>query len=70
MLDEIVKQNLIDDIMDIVDPPEFDKKELLDVFSERITQMSSGKKITPEDDLIGLARILRYQPIRKIGEMP
>ena len=26
MLDEIVKQNLIDDIIDIVDPPDFDKK--------------------------------------------
>lgn len=70
MLDEIVKQNLIDDIMDIVDPPDFDKAELLDVFSERIAQISAGKKITVDEDLIGLARILRYQPIRRVGEMP
>jgi len=26
MIDEIVKQNLIDDIIDLVDPPDFDKK--------------------------------------------
>lgn len=32
--------------------------------------MTNKKKITAEDDLIGLARILRYKPIRKIGEMP
>lgn len=70
LLDEIVKQNLIDDIIDIVDPPDFDKKELLDVLSERLQALSAGKKISVEDDLMGLARILKYKPIRKIGEMP
>ena len=67
MLDEIVKQNLIDDIIDIVDPPDFDKKELLDVFGERLAALSAGKKISADDDLIGLARILKYKPVRKIG---
>lgn len=33
MLDEIVKQSLIDDILDIVDPPDFDKQQLLDVMA-------------------------------------
>lgn len=33
MIDEIVKQNLIDDIVDLVDPPDFDKKELIEVFN-------------------------------------
>jgi hypothetical protein len=28
------------------------------------------KKISADDDLIGLARILKYKPIRKIGERP
>ena len=31
----------------------------------------SGKgKVTPEEDLIAIARVLRYKKIRKIGEMP
>ena len=67
LLDEIVKQSLIDDILDIVDPPDFDKQQLLDVMAERL----SGKgKITPEEDLIALARVLRYKTVRKFGEMP
>lgn len=70
MIDEIVKQNLIDDILDIVDPPDFDKKQLLEVFTERINAITNKKKITLEDDLIGLARILKYKPIRKVGERP
>jgi hypothetical protein len=28
------------------------------------------KKISADDDLIGFARILKYKPIRKIGERP
>jgi hypothetical protein len=44
MLDEVVKQSLIDDILDIVDPPAFDKQQLLDVLAER---MSGRRKLTP-----------------------
>ena len=32
--------------------------------------MSAGKKISADDDLISIARILKYKPIRKVGEMP
>lgn len=32
--------------------------------------LSENKKITAEDDLIGLARVLKYKPIRKIGQIP
>jgi hypothetical protein len=47
-----------------VDPPDFDKQQLLDIMAERL----SGKgKITPEEDLIALARVLKYKPIRKFG---
>lgn len=45
MIDEIVKQSLIDDILDIVDPPNYDKEQLLDIMSERLT---GKKKITPD----------------------
>lgn len=45
LIDEIIKQSLIDDILDIVDPPEFDKEQLLDIMSDRL----AGKgKISPE----------------------
>lgn len=71
MLDEIIKQNLIDDIIDIVDPPQFNKKELIDVLSERIAVLEGGKrKLTRQDDLIDIGRILNNKKIRKIGEMP
>ena len=35
--------------------------------SERL----SGKgKVTPEEDLVAIARVLRYKKVRKFGEMP
>lgn len=67
MIDEIVKQSLIDDILDIVDPPNFDKEQLLDIMGERL---SGKKKVTPEEDLIAIARVLKYKPLRKFGEIP
>ena len=45
LIDEIVKQSLVDDIIDIIDPPDFDKGEFLDVISERLQE--SKKKLTP-----------------------
>jgi len=53
--------------MDIIDPPDFDKEQLLDIMADRL---SGRGKITPEEDLIAIARVLRYKKIRKIGEMP
>jgi tubulin polyglutamylase TTLL5 len=67
MIDEIVKQSLIDDILDIVDPPNFDKEQLLDIMGERL---AGKKKVTPEEDLIAIARVLKYKPLRKLGEIP
>ena len=43
---------------------------MIEVFSERINSITNKKKITPEEDLMGLARILKYKPVRKIGERP
>jgi len=33
-------------------------------------RMSGKKKITPDEDLIAIARILKYKKLRKFGEMP
>ncbi len=62
-----MKQSLIDDILDIVDPPNFDKDQLLDIMGERL---AGKKKVTPEEDLIAIARVLKYKPLRKLGEIP
>ena len=40
---------------------------MIEVFNERINSITNKKKITADEDLIGLARILKYKPIRKIG---
>lgn len=50
-----------------MDPPNFDKEQLLDIMAERLL---GKKKITPEEDLIAIARVLNYKPIRKLGEVP
>ena len=38
MLDEVIKQALIDDIIEIVDPPAFDKEEFMNIASERASK--------------------------------
>jgi hypothetical protein len=40
------------------------------VLAERINAFSNKRKLSQDDDLIAIARILRYKPIRKIGEIP
>ena len=76
MIDEIIKQSLIDDIIEIVNPPNFSKEEAINVMNERLSaefMKNYGKKVngkaagTEEEDLIHMARILKYQKIRKYG---
>ena len=33
-------------------------------------RLSARRKITPEEDLVALARVLRYKKVRRVGEMP
>lgn len=76
ILDDIVKQQLIDDIMELVDPVLFDRKKLLDVLERRIkeeqglkstinTQNNSKQQMNRD-----LTYILNGKSIRKVGEMP
>jgi hypothetical protein len=76
MIDEIIKQSLIDDIIEIINPPNFSKEEVINVMNERLSgefMKNYGKKVngkaagTEEEDLIHMARILKYQKIRKYG---
>lgn len=68
MIDELIKQSLIDDIIELIDPPNFDRQECCEVFTERLAR--KGMPTTPKEDNIDIARILRFKPIRKVGEMP
>lgn len=54
--------------MDIVDPIDFNKQELLDIMAERLK--INGRKFSNEEDNIDIARVVRYKRIRKIGEVP
>lgn len=76
LIDEIIKQSLVDDIIDLVDPPKFDHERLLDVLSRRIAEAQRHKsKISIHNntkDTLNrdLTYILRGQKLRKYGEMP
>jgi len=74
----MVKSKLIDDIIDLVDPLDFDRKRLFEVLERRInddfkgggannnTQSQTGKKQMNRD----LTYILNGRLPRKYGEMP
>jgi len=76
ILDDIVKQQLIDDIVELIDPVLFDRKKLLDVLERRIkeehglkstinTQNNSKQQMNRD-----LTYILDGKTMRKVGEMP
>lgn len=76
ILDDIVKQQLIDDIVELVDPILFDRKKLLEVIERRIkeehglkstinTQNNSKQQMNRD-----LTYILDGKVIRKVGEPP
>lgn len=76
LIDEIIKQSLIDDIVDLLEPPKFDHERLLDVLSRRIAEEQRHKsKITIHNNTKetlnrDLTYILRGKKLRKVGEMP
>ena len=76
MIDEIIKQTLVDDIVDLVSPPKFDHGRLLDVLTRRIGEEQRHKsKISIHNntkDTLNrdLTYILKGAKVRKFGEMP
>ncbi|CDW88353.1 tubulin-tyrosine ligase family protein [Stylonychia lemnae] len=74
LLDDMIKQRLIDDIIDLVDPIDFDRKRLFEVLERRInedfkqstTSNAYSKRLMNRD----LTYILNGQVPRKYGEMP
>lgn len=75
ILDDMVKSKLIDDIIDLMDPIDFDRKRLFEVLERRIAEdfkgggISTGqasKKLMNRD----LTYILNGRVPRRYGEMP
>ena len=74
LLDDMIKQKLIDDIIELVDPVDFDRKRLFEVLERRInedfkqstTSNAFSKRLMNRD----LTYILSGQVPRKFGEMP
>ncbi|KRX01987.1 hypothetical protein PPERSA_07632 [Pseudocohnilembus persalinus] len=76
ILDDLVKQQLIDDTIALVDPIIFDRKRLLDVLERRIKETQGQKSTinTQNNSKQQLNRDLNYildcKKIRKYGELP
>lgn len=76
LIDDIIKQNMIDDIVDLVDAPNFNPMKLLEVLNRRVGEtMNHKSKInTTNNSKAQLNRDLTYilegKRIRKYGEMP
>jgi len=75
LLDDMVKSKLIDDIIDLLEPVDFDRKRLFEVLERRINEdfkggvMQSGasnKRLMNRD----LTYILNGRVPRRYGEMP
>ena len=74
LLDDMIKQRLIDDIIELVEPVDFDRKRLFEVLERRInedfkqstTANAYSKRLMNRD----LTYILAGQVPRKFGDMP
>lgn len=74
LLDDIVKIKLTDDLIDLVDALDFDRKRLLEVLSRRLKEVNSVTAATGAQAAKLLNRDLTYilngQEPREYGEMP
>lgn len=74
LLDDMIKQRLIDDTIDLVDPLDFDRKRLFEVLERRINddfkQNTSSNAFAKKTMNRDLTYILNGQVPRKYGEMP
>lgn len=69
LLDEHVKQPLINDTIDLVEPMAFDRKALSEALQRRARKAGAGSGGRQQLD-VDLHAILKGRPMRKYGEMP
>ncbi|CAD8100366.1 unnamed protein product [Paramecium primaurelia] len=76
ILDELIKQQLIDDIFDLIDSPNYDRQRLCEVLERRIQEEQGCKSVinTMNNSKLQLQRDLNYilngTHMRRYGEMP
>ncbi|CAE8693191.1 unnamed protein product, partial [Polarella glacialis] len=71
LLDEQVKQPLISDTIDLVDPMQFDRRKLAEVLHRRVERKAATGATGGRQQLdVDLHAILKGQAPRKYGEMP
>lgn len=71
LLDEHVKQPLINDTIDLVEPMEFDRRSFAEVLHRRVEKKSATGSAAGRQQLdLDLHAILKGQVPRKYGEMP
>mmetsp|Transcript_25950 Transcript_25950/g.19556 ORF Transcript_25950/g.19556 Transcript_25950/m.19556 type:complete len:111 (-) Transcript_25950:47-379(-) len=74
LLDDMVKQRLIDDTIELIDPLDFDRKRLFEVLERRINedfkQNSSSSTHAKRQMNRDFTYILNGKLPRKYGEMP
>ncbi|KRX04923.1 hypothetical protein PPERSA_06557 [Pseudocohnilembus persalinus] len=72
ILDDLIKQQLIDDSLDLVNPIGFDHKRLAEVLERRLKDEQDKNTNYQDKDLLNkdLNYILKGQKIRQYGELP
>ena len=70
-LDDLIKQQLIDDTLDLINPLYFNKIELLKVMERRISEVQRGHiNNSVNETNSDLTKILEGKKPRKYGELP
>lgn len=71
VLDDMIKQQLVDDTLDLVDPVFFNRQELVKVLERRLNEVQKGQYINSSQQLNSdLMRILEGRRPRQYGEEP
>ena len=71
LLDDMIKQQLIDDTLEIVEPIYYNKQELLKVLERRISELNKGQNFNSVAQMNeDLSKILEGRKPRKLGELP
>jgi tubulin polyglutamylase TTLL5 len=71
VLDDMIKQQLVDDTLDLVDPVFFNRQELVKVLERRLNEVQKGQYINSSQQLTSdLMRILEGRRPRQYGEEP
>lgn len=70
VLDDMVKQTLIDDTLDLINPLPFNRKKMIKVLERRVGELQKGNVGSVSQLNADVAEILDGCKVRRYGEMP